>query len=554
MKIGLIDFHLLDPPRAGHTQKDQKSVIKPILQFSQVRRVDIYSSWSKNVKSGSGPTSVMLFLLGLGLFDTILRTVFGGIDHLSLQLFYTNTLLYALFFGIVLMILGLTIDERKISSLFRWLSKYFWLLGFQPMVSYLIYGEVSRTVVLAEYWSIFLLIVILTSISARKMIHKTGPVRTSIASTGMIALSLPIFNLSRVSLSIDSEVYFELYEILTLTPFLQSGWSENLLVNQQFNLIIILLLLENFVIYAVFASRFSPKKFKNIIDSIKPFRTLHFIMMVILGVLFVRNIAPDEALSLISVNHFPFIFIPALCGVCTWQFTTLLNDMYDMDIDVHVHPDRPLVSRDFDRRFYMDILISIGILSALLSLLIGLPLLILNLVAIFLAILYSVPPFRLRDRLYGHICVGLGSVIGFIFGVYSPLRWTHGIYLDASTSSRVIPFFPEVFSVAVLVVVVLSISPLINALSDYEGDKKSGVRNVYTVLGFEKGKKIVSFLLIFLFISPLILFNSTLDIIFLFSTGLVSSFMFYRLEDHRPVFGMYFLVLIYLVFRFVNYI
>ncbi|MBS3817240.1 MAG: UbiA prenyltransferase family protein, partial [Candidatus Thermoplasmatota archaeon] len=99
---------------------------------------------------------------------------------------------------------------------------------------------------------------------------------------------------------------------------------------------------------------------------------------------------------------------------------------------------------------------------------------------------------------------------------------------------------------------VFSISPLINAVSDYEGDKKAGVRNLYTIYGFEKGKKMVSILIVILFLTPLLIFHSLVEIIFLLVLSLISAFIFYRYEKYKVVLGLYFIVLIYILIRFLR--
>ncbi|MGM0406261.1 MAG: hypothetical protein ACQEQM_09000, partial [Thermoplasmatota archaeon] len=85
-------------------------------------------------------------------------------------------------------------------------------------------------------------------------------------------------------------------------------------------------------------------------------------------------------------------------------------------------------------------------------------------------------------------------------------------------------------------------------------DKKGGVKSIYTIYGLEKGKKIVSILILFLFLSPLLLFNSTVDILMLLSTSMASVLIFYLFEKYQAIFGIYFLVLIYVLARFLEFI
>lgn len=507
-----------------------------------------------NIKLKYCTSFVLIYLLFIGSIDKLIRILLVSDHSFSLLLLYINTLFMAMFFGSILIILKILLPEVKPSKLIKHLSKYFWILSLNPIVSYLIYGDVPRNFVFSNGINLLLLVFVLSIIIVPKYFSKLGLIKSSTLSFTIIALYVPIYLVNRVSLLIHPSPTFEVYEIFRFDLFLQSGWTYGLLLNQQHHLLLVLLLIETFLIYSLLAYFTLEDTFREIINSIRTFRTLHFVMMVILGVIFVGTIAEEHSLSLTSINHLPYIFLPALCLVLLWQLTTLLNDLYDLEIDAHVHPERPLVSGNLDRSLYMDMFVSAALLSSFISILLGPFLFFLNSSAILLAILYSVPPMRLRDRVYGHICVGLGSAIAFLFGVYSPSSWTHGLYLTSQSINRNISFYPSIFQVSLLIIVVLSISPLINALSDYEGDLRTGVKNVYTVLGFEKGKKIVSFFIVILFSAPLILFHTLLDFLFLFSLGIISSIIFYKFEDHRPVFGMYFLVLLYLISRFLSFI
>lgn len=506
----------------------------------------------KEIISTPGTFTMLLYFLGMGLMDVLIRTMLQGGTNISLYHIYVNSLLFALFFGI-LIILWETIlpaDKGGKDAIIR----YYWIIAMNPLVSYLLPGRISESIIHdGVIGIIFILIPLLTVIGFKVGISKRLP-RYLIFSSMSVILSLPALTINRVAVLAGDVPQFKLYEVLSVDLYLQSGWTYDLLVNQRYHLMIILLLAEVLVVYLLLAYRYYLPTLKNFIRTIKPFRTLHFIMMIFVGAIYLDWIAPEVSLKIIAINHIPYLITAALCAVMVWQFTTMLNDFYDTKIDSLVHPDRPLVSGSMPVTTYFDLLLLICFLSILLSLTLGSLIMLLNLIALSLAIIYSAPPIRLRDRLYGHICVGLGSLVGFYFGVYSPVYWRHGIYFTSRIDYRNIPYYPDVFFASLLIVTVLSISPLINALSDYEGDKNSGVKNVYTVLGLERGKKLVSVLIILLFISPLGLFAHMQDMVFLLTTGLISSVIFYKLEDHRPVFGMYFLVLIYLLLRFLSFI
>ncbi|MFO8109110.1 MAG: UbiA family prenyltransferase [Thermoplasmata archaeon] len=507
----------------------------------------------KRLGTPSGPLTVLLYVFGMGVIDILLRAGLMGREFLSLPLLYVNSLLFGLFLGVILILWRLVSSQEEISHQLKELLSYYWILSLNPLIVYLFHGDLSGDIISSGLMGILLPVVVISLILGFKNHFKDGVLKFLAFSSSVVILSIPVFSLNRVSLSMGARPQFKLYEFFTFNAFLRSNWTEGLLLNQKYHLLVLLLLVEIFIIYSLLMYRSFYPTFKNIIKTVKPFRTLHFVAMVLLGVVFLRTAAPDEALSLTSINHIPFAVLPALSLTLVWHFTTLFNDRYDMDIDVHVHPGRPLIRDKLGFHLYDETMLTSLFLSFILSLLLGFHVFILNICAVLLAVLYSVPPVRLRDRLFGHVCVGFGSVIAFLSGVYSPSHWYHGISIYSDILERNIPFFPEIFQLSLLIFIVLSISPLINALSDYEGDLKAGVKNVYTVLGLQKGKKLVSVLIVFLFMSPTMWFNSPWDILLMLSTGIISAFIFNKKEDHRPVFALYFLVLLYVLIRLWGY-
>ncbi len=315
-----------------------------------------------------------------------------------------------------------------------------------------------------------------------------------------------------------------------------------------------ILIIVNFLVMTLTYHRSNKSEFLSLIKNLKLFRTVHFVVMVIIGIVVVREIAPANALDVFSIQYFPYIFLPALCMALTWQFTAMINDYYDIDIDKFVHPDRPLITGKISSDRFLQLAVIAGGISAFLSLLIGILPFILNLTFIIAALLYSIPPIRLKNRIFGYVCVGWASVVAFLTGIYSPVAWRSELHWFSTTTPRNIPFFPDIAVISLILFSVLSISPYINAIADYEGDKEGGVKSIYTIYGLEKGKKIVSILIMFLFLSPLLLFNSTIDILILLSASLASVLIFYFIEKYQAIFGIYFSVLIYVLARFLGMI
>jgi len=114
------------------------------------------------------------------------------------------------------------------------------------------------------------------------------------------------------------------------------------------------------------------------------------------------------------------------------------------------------------------------------------------------------------------------------------------------------PITNEAILIAILIFIVLSIGSVTRSLKDYEGDKKAGVRNIFTVYGKEKGVKIASFLIIISFISPIMLFYRIVDIVIFVAGGLIASHLFNKTKRIETVFGLYFPVLIYCILRWIE--
>ncbi|MBS3790840.1 MAG: UbiA prenyltransferase family protein [Candidatus Thermoplasmatota archaeon] len=329
--------------------------------------------------------------------------------------------------------------------------------------------------------------------------------------------------------------------------------SQSLAYEKHLGTLFFILLIQLLIVVSISIFVWKRKELKNHISSIRVFRSLHFVAMTVIGfiVLSQLNYHIIEATDPINL---PFFILPPLCMVLTWQFTAMVNDIYDKEIDRKVHPERPLVTGEIDIKNYRNRAVVLAILSFLISLYFGIFLALLNLTYMIAALLYSIPPIRMKERVYGYICVGYASVVAFIFGVYSPVFWSLSIEQGRWFLVENVPFFSEVISISLIIFVALSISPYINALSDYEGDKESGVKNLYTIYGREKGKKIVTVLIIFLFLSPISLFFSLFDLAVFLVLSFIAAYIYYIHEKHRPIFILYFITIFYVVIRYIGYL
>lgn len=519
-----------------------------------------------------GPIYIFIYIFVVGTLEYAFRDILVAEFHLSIEILYLNILLNGLFFISLLLILYLISSKTKFSSLLKSLSSVYWIKALAPLITYLFYSDIgahSRIPALefsnsmlflnnnyiGELLVIYLITLFILIYSYKSSIKIYSRKRTlfniGLGFISILLLTFLIFSTRRAYLVGVQNPHIILYEFFSLET---RTADINLLINQIYHLKIILVIFENLLLLIAFFMLSWKDKFISLIKNIKPYRTLHFSIMVVIGMAVVHEIDPQFALDPLYIMELPFIFLAVFCMILMWQFTAILNDIYDIKIDKVVHPERPLIKGVIGTRSYLEIGISLAMSSLFLSLLLGLPLFLLNLTFMAAAVMYSVPPVRLKDKIYGYVCVGYASVASFIFGVYSPINWRLGLNIDSSTIGRTITFYPQIFNISILLFILLSISPLINAISDYEGDKKSGVRSVYTIYGFKKGKTMVSVLVVILFLSPLLILHTFIDLAVFIPISLIAASVFYFYEEYRVVFGLYFFAIIYGIIRFIGLI
>ena len=271
-----------------------------------------------------------------------------------------------------------------------------------------------------------------------------------------------------------------------------------------------------------------PALWKNL----RPFRTIHFVLMVIIGLVISSNV------DYLAADNVPFILIAILLLVFIWQFTVMINDIYDVDIDGLSNIGRPLIAGVVTKEQYANLMFSYAALSVIFGFILGPLILALALFCLFLGTIYSVPPFRVRDRIWSSIIIGSGSACAFLIGFFTPN------YLGIASA-----FSMDAILITLIIFSALSMGPVLTDLKDYEGDKRANVKTLYTVFGLEEGKRIASVLIPVMFIIPALILNSILDIAVFIVFGSSATLIFYKKGDFRGVFLCYFVVIIYCILR-----
>lgn len=479
---------------------------------------------------------IFIYILFISSIRTLLRINIQSplkyLNPLSILIieFLVISILFLLSLYFIISGLSLSNFRRSVKSL----STIFWISVFTPLIGHLFVRFFGEYIPVQNYIGSFFFAAVLTLYFSGNF--KRSKKVKSFSSKSFFLLA------SFFSLSFFSIFFENLDGFLKQTPILSQYYPTSSFLS----ILILILLSVLTILFSLLTYVLGRKKLIALFKSIKPFRTLHFVGLTLVGFIVAYSYEVDIVLLDIS------IILPVICMILTWQFSTMVNDFYDIDTDEIVHPHRPLIRSMVNPKIFKQIGIICALFSLLLSLLFSLELFFLNLGFVIAGAVYSIPPIRLKNRIFGHVCVGYASVTAFLYGVYGTFAFREVELFLAGVDSRV-PFLPDIFSFTLLIFVVFSLSPLINAIDDFEGDKKAGVRNIYTVLGFEKGKKIVSGLIIILFLTPLLIFRGTTDILLILPASIISSFIFYKFENYKFVLGLYFLILLYILGRFLGF-
>ena len=220
--------------------------------------------------------------------------------------------------------------------------------------------------------------------------------------------------------------------------------------------------------------------------------------------------------SLLGAIYFGFV---AFCG---WSGVDAINNVYDVDLDVKSDPLRSEYTKNLGKMGLFIALIFFAV-SMSLGAITGIPLVT---VFVFLGILagvvYSVPPFRLRQTIYK-------PLVNFSVGAVPVLM--------------VAAFF-NVFSVQIVVLLFLiGISTAVNSLwedlADYVSDVDAHARTMLVVLGFKRGLYLtiaMGYCLVPLMILVGILFQLTL-LYFIVLTALIAYLSIRLIQNRHILFG-----------------
>ncbi len=265
------------------------------------------------------------------------------------------------------------------------------------------------------------------------------------------------------------------------------------------------------------------------IKVVRPNQTLNFLIMTYIGSIMAGIVLHGRPIILIPAFGWPFLAIFSV-----WMFTTIINDVYDEPIDRITNPDRPLVSGMISRKTY----VHIGYIWMIVALITGLLMPFKSAICIVLSLaagyIYSVPPLRLRRFLAAPMFIGIGSLLSYCTGFFS---------IAASPDA-------DAVKIGVIILISLTLGPFTKDIKDVEGDRKAGVKTLFTVYSVHTAKLIVGIMLFIAYIMPVILLHRWYDIAVFAGMGLYAGIDFYKKPRLQAVFIQSFMIMLYTGIRY----
>jgi 4-hydroxybenzoate polyprenyltransferase len=507
-------------------------------------------------------TRIMLFLLTLGgiiLFryipESLSNPVFSKSSNVPILIGMHYFLFYlATFFAFTLLLL--TITKQNVGKIIDDILKGSFLIILPPLIDLIFFGKNSSTIsyftfsslelvktfftfgLLAEGISlgskivgtIIVFAIALYVWNVTKNIIKT--VIGSIGSYTIIFLCAGLPNIVLFILPSNSKTIIDRVEqIFSQSWYSQDRIFEMVNLGNKYSAMIWWLAVCLLLFVIGFISR--KELMKNWFLNMRWLRLFYYFFLFVISLKLANNLW----------NFFPALFnILNLLTLCMFLLVSLLgvwiavivNDIYDLEIDIISNPERPLAAGKISKEEY----VALGVLFSLLMcsglyLLGGVTALALLLGQV-LYFMYSAPPMKFkRNFLLSSIATGLAGT-AVVVG---------GFFLTKPNSG--LEDFPFIY--AIFFFLVLSLIGNIKDIKDYAGDKKNNIKTIPVVFGQKNGITIISiFYFLTIIVTPFIIQKYYLFIPALLYGALVFFVMKKTPFDEKRVFPFIFVYFILL--------
>jgi 4-hydroxybenzoate polyprenyltransferase len=326
---------------------------------------------------------------------------------------------------------------------------------------------------------------------------------------GVVALFLYVFWKTRhLFKALITGVFLEVFLMVFTTPDLFWGRAGADYVFDVF--LPVNYFLPFMVLLAATLYYYNQPKLLAICRNLRPMRSLIFVTAVGLGAL---------ATYQFGGRMYWFNVVLSGCAVFfVWQLAIVLNDIYDMEIDQVANRQRPLVTEAVTVREYFFLASLLTFFALSFAVVVSRGVFLLMVVCVGLAFLYSVPPARLRNHIGGNLLIALAIWLSFLMGA-----WAAG-----GPGFNFVYLFPVGF----LMFLFSTVLTLAKDIKDIDGDRRAGVRNLFTMYGKADAKKIITALIFFVLNIPLLVYFH----LSIFVISLIAALVYYRWES---IIGVY---------------
>jgi len=266
-----------------------------------------------------------------------------------------------------------------------------------------------------------------------------------------------------------------------------------------------------FVMYGFYDIR----KLKSVMGNLRLTRASIFLASVFLGYFSAIQLGA-------SLNITRLLLTLGSVFLC-WEVSVVVNDICDIEIDQKTNLNRPLIKNILSKKEYAQVAWFFAYFSLSCTIIMGKTIFMLNILWLLLALMYSIPPIRLRRNICGNFVIGFALLISFIQGIISVGGTS--ILLDRKNVA---------FSLLVLLFGI--VVPLTKDLKDIEGDTLAHVSNIFTNYGRVKGKKIVTAFLGITLMLPVFFIVQLKIALLVAGCAIFASFIFYRRENEKWVY------------------
>lgn len=210
----------------------------------------------------------------------------------------------------------------------------------------------------------------------------------------------------------------------------------------------------------------------TIIDSLRLERFSIYMGLFVFGFLVVlkQNSIAFEVINLFDMQKF---FLALLSLLLLFAYSTILNNIYDQEIDRISNQERPLVKDYIQVQMYHQIKNSFLFFALLCALSVNEQFFLLSLFIFSLSYIYSAPPLRLKKHFVTANLI-LSSIAVTVFLLGFSLVEANMSFIN---SNKILLLFIFAF---------VFISANIKDIKDIQGDKKEGVTTLVILLGEEK--------------------------------------------------------------------